>query len=98
MKAPLLTAYEAVQVERIAAWKARRPGVIPRTLEAIKRPFDRLFERIIPPFHATKVLARADRAANWNLGLDVIERVAGARDISELRRPAGAVRSPGEGR
>jgi hypothetical protein len=85
MTTPLLTAYEAAQVERIAAWKARRPGVIPRTLEAIKRPFDRLFEHIIPPFHAMKMLARADQAANWNLGLDLIERVAAVDDIAVLR-------------
>ena len=85
MTTPVLTPYEAVQVERIAAWKARRPGLIPRTFDAIKRPFDRLFDRIIPPFHAAKMLARADQAANWNLGLDLIKRVAGVDDIALLR-------------
>ena len=55
------------------------------SLEAIKKPFDRIFARMIPPFHATKMLARADRAANWDLGHDLIERTAGVDDISHLR-------------
>jgi hypothetical protein len=56
-----------------------------RAFEAIKWPFDRICARIIPPFHATKMLARADQAAHWHLGLDLIERVAGVNDIALLR-------------
>jgi hypothetical protein len=81
-----LTPYEAGQVERIAAWKARRPGVLQRTADALKRPFDSLFERLIPADKARKMLSRLHRAADWNHGRSHVLRAVGIDDIDGLRR------------
>jgi hypothetical protein len=80
-----LTPYEATQVEVIAAWKARKPGLLSRTLEALRSPLDRLFEKAIPAGEARKIFARVNQAANWGLGHDVIERALGIEKIEALR-------------
>jgi hypothetical protein len=79
------TPYEAEQVKRIAAWKARRPGALSRAIDALKRPIDRLFERLIPDHEARQMLLRLHRAADWNHGRSLVLRAAGIDDFNELR-------------
>ena len=48
-------------------------------------PLDHLFEKVIPTRRVEQMFSRANRAANWRLGLDVIQRVAGVSNLAELR-------------
>ena len=80
-----LTPYEREQVARIAAWKARKPGLIRRTVETLKWPFDRLFERLVPASEARAMLERVHRAADWERGRHLISRALGIDHIQDLK-------------
>ena len=79
------TPYEAEQIARIAAWKARRPGLIRRTVETLKWPFDRLFERVVPASEARAMLTRVHRAADWERGRHLISCALGIDNIQDLK-------------
>ena len=80
-----LTPYEAIQVEQIAAWKGRKPGVLSRTIETLKSPLGWLFEKAMPAGEARKLFARMNQAANWEVSHDVIESALGIDQIEDLR-------------
>jgi EcsC protein family len=85
MESNPLTPYEREQVTRIAAWKARRPGLLRRTIETVKWPFDRLFERLVPATRARVMLARVHRAADWEQNHHLVVRALGIGSIQELK-------------
>lgn len=84
MKQTSLTPYEAAQVGRIAAWKARKPGLLKRTVETLKWPVARVFEKLVPPEKARTMFARVHRAADWEQGRDVVQRALGIDHVKEL--------------
>jgi len=79
-----LTPYETEQITRIAAWKARRPGLLARTVETLKWPIDLFFEKLIPPRQARAMFERVHRAADWKQGRDRIQNALGIGHVSEL--------------
>ena len=79
-----LTPYEAEQITRIAAWKARRPGLLSRTFETLKWPLDLLFERLVAPRHARAIFARLHRAADWDSARDRMAEALGIDDVTDL--------------
>jgi hypothetical protein len=85
MEPSALTPYEADQVAQIAAWKARKPGFLGRTLDTLRWPIDRLFERLVPSSRACAMLKRVHQAADWQHGRDVIQQALGIVDLTELR-------------
>ncbi len=84
MEQPTLTNYEAQQVKQIAAWKAKKPGVLRRTLEALKWPLTRLFEKLVPADKAKGMLVQVHQAADWEAGRDKIQRALGIDHVKEL--------------
>ena len=56
MESTALTPYEAAQVEQIAAWKGRKPGLLSRTIETLRSPLGWLFEKAIPAGEAGSCL------------------------------------------
>ncbi len=84
MEHPSLTPYEAEQVAVIAAWKARKPGFLRRTIESLKWPLTRLFEKLVPADKARAMLARVHQAADWEQGRDKIQRALGIDHVKEL--------------
>ena len=85
MEPNAVTPYEEEQIARIAAWKGRKPGLICRTVETLKWPFDRLFERLVPPREARSMLARVHRAADWERGRHMIAHALGIENIRDLK-------------
>ena len=85
MESSALSPYEAAQVAQIAAWKARKPGFIERTLDALRWPIDRLFEKLVPSSRACAMLKRVHQAADWQHGRDVIQQALGIENLAELR-------------
>ncbi len=84
MQQPSLTDYEAAQVTRIAAWKARKPGVLRRSLATLKWPLTRVFETLLPSKRARGLFERVHRAADWKHGRSLIERSLGIDHVHEL--------------
>jgi hypothetical protein len=84
MEPSSLTPYEAEQVARIAAWKGRRPGLVGRSIDVIKRPLDWLFEKVVPGTEARRMLARLHRSADWQHGRDRIQEALGIQDLKDL--------------
>ncbi|WP_165228710.1 EcsC family protein [Aquisphaera insulae] len=80
-----MTSYEAGQVAEIAAWKARRPGLIRRAAESVKWPLDHLLTKFLPAEKASDLFSRVYRAADWERGRDRFRRVLGLEDIGQLR-------------
>ncbi|QEH37249.1 EcsC protein family protein [Aquisphaera giovannonii] len=85
MQTSSLTSYEAGQVAEIAAWKARRPGLIRRAAESVKWPLDHLLTKFLPAEEARKLFTRAHKAADWDLGRDAFRRALNLEDIGRLR-------------
>jgi hypothetical protein len=85
VKPSVLTAYEAEQVARIAAWKGRRPGLLRRALGTLKWPVDRALATVIPADRARDWFSRLHRAADWEAGRDAIEESLGLDDVTSLR-------------
>ena len=84
MEQSSLTTYEAEQVALIAAWKARKPGLLRRTVETLKWPLDRVFEKLVPADKARTIFARVHQAADWENGRDMIQRALGIDHVNEL--------------
>lgn len=84
MESQPLTPYESEQVARIAAWKARRPGLLSRTVETLKWPIDLLFEKLIPPRRARSMFERVHQAADWQHGRDMIADALGIGHVRDL--------------
>jgi len=84
MEQSALTTYEAQQVALIAAWKARKPGLLRRTVETLKWPLARVFEELVPADKARTMFARVHQAADWEHGRDVVQRVLGIDHVKEL--------------
>ena len=84
MEQSLLTPYEVKQVALIAAWKARQPGLLRRTVETLKWPVARVFEKLVPADRARTIFARVHRAADWGQGRDVVQRALGIDHVKEL--------------
>ena len=85
MESSALSPYEAAQVAQIAAWKARKPGLFERTLDTLRWPIDRLFERLVPASLACAMLKRVHQAADWRHARDVIQQRLGIENLAELR-------------
>lgn len=85
MVTQLLTPYEKRQVERIAAWKGRRPGVVKRTVELAKLPLDLVLEKVLPAHRAERMLLKLNQAVDWEAGHALIRREAGVDDLVQLR-------------
>jgi hypothetical protein len=85
MRTESLTSYEAIQVEQIAAWKGRKPGLLTRTIETLRVPLSWLVEKAIPAGEARKLFARMNQAANWEAAHDALERALGIERIEALR-------------
>ena len=84
MEQSSLTTYEAEQVALIAAWKARKPGLLRRTVETLKWPLARVFEKLVPADKARTIFARVHQAADWEKGRDMIQRALGIDHVKEL--------------
>jgi hypothetical protein len=84
MERTSLTSYEALQVSRIAAWKAHRPGLLRRTVEVLKWPVSRVFEKLVPAAEARRMFARVHQAADWERSRDLIQRALGIGHVKEL--------------
>ncbi len=84
MEQSSLTTYEAEQIAMIAAWKARKPGLLRRTVESLKWPLSRLFEKLVPAYRARVMFARIHQAADWEHGRDVVQRALGIDHVKEL--------------
>jgi EcsC protein family len=79
-----LTSYEAKQVALIAAWKARKPGLLKRTVETLKWPVARVFEKLLTAEKARSLFARVHQAADWEQGRDLVQRALGIDHVKEL--------------
>jgi EcsC protein family len=84
MEQASLTSYEASQVALIAAWKARKPGLLRRTVETLKWPVARVFEKVVSADKARTIFARVHQAADWQQGRDVVQRALGINHVKEL--------------
>ncbi len=84
MEQTSLTAYEAEQVALIAAWKVRKPGLLRRTVDTLKWPLSRMFEKLVPAYRARVMFARVHQAADWDHGRDVVQRALGIDHVKEL--------------
>ena len=84
MESQPLTPYEAAQVARIAAWKARKPGLLTRTVDTLKWPIDVIFEKLVPPRRARSMFTRLHRAADWHAARDMMANALGIGDVGEL--------------
>ncbi len=84
MEQPSLTSYEAKQVALIAAWKARKPGLLKRTVETLKWPLIRVFDKLVSADQARTIFARVHQAADWEKGRDMIQRALGIDHVKEL--------------
>jgi len=84
MEQSSLTTYEAEQVALIAAWKARKPGLLKRTVETLKWPLIRVFDKLVPADQARTIFARVHQAADWEKGRDMIQRALGIDHVKEL--------------
>ncbi len=84
MEQSSVTTYEAKQVALIAAWKARKPGLLRRTIETLKWPLARVFEKLVPADKARTMFARVHHAADWEHGRDVVQRALGIDHVKEL--------------
>lgn len=84
MEQTALTTYEAEQVALIAAWKARKPGLLRRTVETLKCPLARVFEKLVPADKARTMFTRLHQAADWEHGRDVVQRALGIDHVKEL--------------
>jgi hypothetical protein len=84
MLATRLSLYETEQVARIAAWKARKPGLLKRTVDTLKWPIDLMFEKLVPPKRARSMFARIHRAADWQHGRDLIANALGLDQVTDL--------------
>jgi EcsC protein family len=84
MEQSSLTPYEAKQVALIAAWKARQPGLMGRTLATLRRPVAALSDKLVPAELARTMFARVHRAADWRQGRDAVQRSLGIDHLGEL--------------
>src|SRR5271165_5308605 len=84
MEQSSLTTYEAQQVALIAAWKARQPGLLRRTIETLKWPLARVFEKLVPADKARTMFARVHQAADWEHGRDMVQRALGIDHVKEF--------------
>src|SRR5262249_50301196 len=85
MKSASLTPYESKQVQQIAAWKGRRPGLIERAVDFVKWPVDKVLRTCVSGDRAAHLLATLNQAAGWKVGYDLIRREAGVDDLTQLR-------------
>jgi EcsC protein family len=86
MKHETLTAYEGKVVRRIAAWKGRRPGLVSRAMEALKRPLDWGLRSVIPGKKAAGMLAKLNDRCDCKAGYELIRREAGVDNLVRLRK------------
>jgi len=84
MEQTSLTTYEAQQVALIAAWKARKPGLLRRTVEMLKWPLARAFAKLVPAAKARAMFARVHQEADWEHGRDLVQRALGIDHVKEL--------------
>jgi len=84
MEQSSVTTYEAEQVALIAAWKARKPGLLRRTIETLKWPLARVFEKLVPADKARTMFARVHQAADWEHGRDMVQRALGIDHVKEF--------------
>src|SRR5271166_6307685 len=84
MEQSSVTTYEAEQVALIAAWKARKPGLLRRTIDTLKWPLARVFEKLVPADKARTMFARVHQVADWEHGRDVVQRVLSIDHVKEL--------------
>lgn len=80
-----LTAYEARQVAEIADWKMEAPGRLSRALQAVRRPLGRVVGKAVPASTIRAMAEKADVMLAHHDGLQEIARLAGVREIGELK-------------
>ena len=85
MEPTTVTPYEQEQVEQIAAWKGRRPGMIRRTMQSLRRTLGRPFKSIIPAGEARAIFSKLHRAADWELARHEFRRTLEIERIEDLR-------------
>jgi hypothetical protein len=81
-----LTPYESDQVERIAAWKGRRPNPAQRGFDRLTAPARAACRHLIPAATLHELLRRAYQTSTWRVGADVIRREAGMSNLAALRK------------
>lgn len=82
---PSLTAYEAEQVEQIAAWKSEPPNPLSELWQMAAKPVGKAIGLVIPNVVARAAIERIDDAADLLAGQEDIKRKAGVGDLAELR-------------
>ncbi len=82
---PSLTAYEAEQVEQIAAWKSEPPNPLSELWQIVAQPAARALGMVIPNAVARAAIERLDNTAGLLAGQEGIKRQAGVSDLAELR-------------
>ena len=80
-----LSAYEAEQVGRIAAWKSQPPHPVAELWKTVAGAGANLVEKVIPDRIAELAIVKADDLAEALASRREIERRAGVNDLSELR-------------
>jgi EcsC protein family len=81
-----LTPYEAEQVERIAAWKARPPHPLSELWKRTALPVARAVEKLIPDAVVRVAIKKAYDATDWLAAREEIRRRAGVEELAELKR------------
>jgi len=80
-----LNEYEARQADEIAAWKSERPSLVMAAFRGMSRPLSRLAARVVPDGAIRALVAKAEQMSEKFGGPEEIARLAGVRDIRELR-------------
>jgi hypothetical protein len=80
-----LTAYEAEQVRRIAAWKSKPPNPLSELWKRISLPVAGAIEKLIPDRVVRAAVMSAYNASDFLAGQESVKRRAGVRDLAELK-------------
>jgi hypothetical protein len=79
-----LTAYEAEQARRIAAWKSEPPNPLSELFKRITLPVARVVEKAIPDAVVKAAIDRAYVAAQWSAGRQGLARETGVSEPGVL--------------
>jgi hypothetical protein len=80
-----LTAYEAEQVRRIAAWKSEPPNPLTELWKRLSLPVASAIEKLIPDPVVRAAVAAAYDASDFLAGEESVKRRAGLPNLAELK-------------
>ena len=80
-----LSPYEREVATKIGLWKGRRKGLFSQVAAALRWPFERGVKAVISAENAAKWLLKLNQTAELKLGMELIQREAGVKSLTELR-------------